>query len=51
MIAIIIPIESEGSSFFNQSIRYVSPIQTRDILTQKISKILKRPYEIKSTKE
>ena len=45
MIAIIIPIESECSSFFNQLIRYVSPIQARDILTQKISKILKRPYE------
>ena len=35
---------------FQQAIRYVSPIPARDILTQKISKILERTYEIEKCK-
>ena len=41
MIAIVIPIESECSSLFNQSIRYVSPIPARNFLAQKNTKIQK----------
>ena len=42
MITIVIPIESEGSSFFNRRYAIVSPIPAKDILTQKMPKFWNR---------